>query len=228
MTVTPHASVEELASARLELSRLLSELAERPELLLTRSPDELLGPQVEAFHASLAAIEVRVTNRVHEDNEREPTQEVDTTPAVVDRRHIVQTHDAVDGEGSPGGGSTRAATEELLELFTRLHESGDSGDIQHEVRGLLDVGLPELPRRTLGVLVHLIVASLRRSDVGAFFPAESTRRLAEMFRMIRDDCTEPLQLYVHGMARKHEPAHGETWAHDAAYYLGELDRESGS
>ena len=219
MTATPHASVEELASARLELSRLLSELAERPELLLTRSPDELLGPQVEAFHASLAAIKVWVTKRA---------QEVDITPAVVDRRHIVQTHDAVDGEGSPGGGSTRAATEELLELFTRLHESGDSGDIQHEVRGLLDVGLPELPRRTLGVLVHLIVASLRRSDVGAFFPAESTRRLAEMFRMIRDDCTEPLQLYVHGMARKHEPAHGETWAHDAAYYLGELDRESGS
>jgi hypothetical protein len=226
--------VDEFAAARLELTARLRELAERPELLLTRTPAELLDAKVQVYRACLARLtELDRGDSPEATEEGTPGEHGDRPAHSEVSAQVVDVRDAYDSENEHGEGvdteseevtssqrdAASAHASKLLEELTRLHESGDPGDTQHGIMSMLDDGLPELPRDALGSLVHLLVACLRRADDAAFLPEQSRKRTAAMFRTLRDDYTDPQQIYVHGMALAHQPAHGQTWADDAAHHL---------
>ena len=238
---------EELAEARLALSRRLEDLAARPELLLGRSPEELLGDLVGAYRASLR--QIAYTPQVVEGAaiRSEATPEALPTPAdppdepegphVVDLREVVPSIAEreqprlleVDvGHGakallSPESVALIRDLPELVRTFRDLHAVGTADMLQRAVGERITGGLPGLDDEVMTDLVHLLVALLRHAGERATQPDDSARLTSSLFRTLRFDYTEERRLYIHGMALAHTPKRGLTWSDDATYWLNQLE-----
>jgi hypothetical protein len=118
---------------------------------------------------------------------------------------------------------TRALVEDvpnLLGRLARLRDQAQASRVRQAIHDELYVGLPGVDDEVMSELLHLVVALLRAAD--ARDPG-SPGANANLFAQLRRDYTEPARIYVHGMARAHEPDHGQTWSDDVGHWFAALE-----